>query len=202
MSGEGESITAILLAAGSGSRFGGKKLLAEYGGRPLISAVLETLSRSPVDETLVVVGAGAEALRPVLDGYAVRMVENPRWAEGQSTSVLAGLGACGPEVEAAVVLLADQPLVGAEAVERLVRAFREGSDVAVATYDGEPRNPVLFSRGTWPVLFEEMEGDSGAREVLRRRPEWVTLVACDGVGDPSDVDTAEDLRRLRGMRER
>ncbi len=202
MTGERASITAILLAAGSGSRFGGKKLLAEYEGRPLISAVLETLSRSPVDETLVVVGDDAEELRPVLDGYAVRMVENPRWAEGQSTSVLAGLEACGPEVGAAVVLLADQPLVGAEAVERLVRAYSEGADVAVATYDGEPRNPVVFARGTWPVLLEELEGDRGAREVLRRRPEWVTLVACDGVGDPSDVDTAEDLRRLRARRER
>lgn len=195
-------VAAILLAAGAGSRFGGEKLLAGYGGRPLISAALDTLAGSPVDETLVVVGADEDALRPVLEGYGVRAIENPRWADGQSTSVLAGLRSCSPETGAAVVLLADQPLVEAEAVERLIEAFRRGADVAVATYDGEPRNPVLFSRGTWPVLFEELEGDRGAREVLRRRPEWVTLVPCDGAGDPFDVDTEEDLRRVREMRGR
>lgn len=195
-------VSAVLLAAGAGSRFGGGKLLADYGGRPLISAALDALARSPVAETLVVVGAEGAALRPVLEGYGVGIVENPRWSEGQSTSVLAGLGACGPQVEAAVVLLADQPLVEAGAVERLIQAFLRGAEVAVATYDGEPRNPVLFSRGTWPVLFEELKGDRGAREVLRRRPEWVTLVPCDGAGDPFDVDTEEDLRRVREMRER
>jgi CTP:molybdopterin cytidylyltransferase MocA len=190
-----------VLAAGSGSRFGGGKLLAPYRGRPLIEAVLASMRDAPVDATVVVVGADAESLRAVCEPYGVRIVENPDWQRGQSTSVLAGLQALGPEVRAAVVLLADQPLVGAGAVERLVEAFEEGAEVAVATYRGRPRNPVLFTREVWPVLEMELSGDEGARPFLRRRPELVTLVPCDGVGDPADVDTAEDLRRLEGLRE-
>ena len=201
MSEAGTGVSTIVLAAGSGSRFGGGKLLAPYRGRPLIEAVLTSLRDAPVDETVVVVGADAERLREVCEPYGVRIVENPDWTQGQSTSVLAGLRALGPDVRAAVVLLADQPLVGAGAVERLVEAFEEGAKVAVATYGGRPRNPVLFSREVWPVLEMELSGDEGARPFLRRRPELVTLVPCDGVGDPADVDTAEDLRRLEGLRE-
>jgi CTP:molybdopterin cytidylyltransferase MocA len=74
--------------------------------------------------------------------------------------------------------------------------------VAVATYGGEPRNPALFARGIWPLLEEGLSGDEGARTVLRRRPELVTLVPCDGAGDPTDVDTREDLRRLEEVRGR
>jgi CTP:molybdopterin cytidylyltransferase MocA len=194
-------VSAILLAAGSGSRFGGGKLLAPYRSRPLIVSSLANLAQAPVDETLVVVGADAGRLRPVVETYGVRVVENPDWEAGQSTSVRAGLLALGPEVRAAVVLLADQPLVGPGAVERLVAAFEEGAEVAVATYGGERRNPVLFGREVWPLLLRELSGDEGARAVLRRHPDLVREVPCDGVGDPADVDTVEDLRDLERVRE-
>ena len=194
-------VSAVLLAAGSGSRFGGGKLLAPYRGRPLIEAALANLVEAPVDEAVVVVGNDAEKLRAVCEPYGVRVVENPDWEEGQSTSVRAGLLALGPEVRAAVVLLADQPLVGPGAVWRLVAAFERGAEVAVATYGGERRNPVLFSREVWPLLLRELVGDEGARNVWRRHPDLVREVPCDGVGDPADVDTAEDLHDLERLRE-
>ena len=186
-----------MLAAGAGSRFGGGKLLANFGGRPLIQATLDGLRGAPVDETILVVGTEGERLRSVSTAYGARVVENRRWAEGMSTSVRAGLGACSPGSRAAVVALADQPLVGAEAVRRLVEAFVVGgARVAVATYDGEQRNPALFAREVWPLLEREMSGDRGARAVLARHPELVTEVPCDDVADPADVDTVDDLRRL------
>ena len=191
-------ISAIVLAAGGGSRFGGGKLLAKLGGRPLIGAALENLREAPVDEVIVVVGA--ESLREVCDRYGARTIENEEWERGQSTSVLAGLRACGEGTRAAVVLLGDQPLIGAGVVERLVAAFAEGAKIAAATYGGKRRNPVLFSREVWPLLEAELTGDEGARSVLRRHPDLVVEVPCDGVGDPSDVDTSEDLRRLEEMR--
>ena len=190
-------VSAILLAAGAGSRFGGGKLLASFGGRPLIEAALSALRGAQVDEIIVVVGTEGEGLRNIGIAHEARVVENPDWAEGMSTSVCIGLRACGPETRAAVVALADQPLVGAEAVKRLVGAFEGGARVAVATYGGEPRNPVLFSRPVWPLLEREMSGDKGARVFLRRHPGLVTQVPCDDVADPADVDTVEDLRRLQ-----
>ena len=191
-------VSAIVLAAGGGSRFGGGKLLARFGGQPLIEAVLDNLREAPVDEVIVVVGADAEGLREVCERYDVRIVENEEWERGQSTSVLAGLRACAGD--AAVVLLGDQPFVGAGAVGRLVAAFAEGAKIAVATYGGKRRNPVLFSREVWPLLEAELDGDEGARPVLQRHPGLVVEVPCEGVGDPADVDTSEDLGRLEEMR--
>lgn len=193
-------VSAVVLAAGAGSRFGDRpagKLLADLGGRPVVVHVLAALGDAPVDETVVVVGADADKLRGVCERYGARIVENPEWAEGQSTSVRAGLNAVRPEARAAVVLLGDQPLVGAGAVERLVAAFEGGAKVAVATYGGRRRNPVLFARKVWTRLLEGLTGDEGARAVLRMHPEWVTEVPCDDVADPADVDTSEDLKRVR-----
>ena len=191
-------VSSIVLAAGGGTRFGGGKLLARLGGQPLIEAVLDNLREAPVDEVIVVVGAEAERLREVCERYGVRTVENEEWEQGQSTSVLSGLRACAGD--AAVILLGDQPLIGAGAVGRLVTAFTEGAKVVVATYGGQRRNPVLFSREVWPLLEAELAGDEGARSVLRRYPELVVEVSCEGVGDPADVDTREDLGRLEEMR--
>lgn len=197
---EKTGVSAVLLAAGSGSRFGGGKLLADFGGKHLIEATLENLEGAPIDETVAVLGADAEVLRRICDSHEVGTVENPDWHLGQSTSVLAGLRAVRPEARAAVILLADQPFVGAGAVGRLVAAFEGGAEVAVATYGGKRRNPVLFSRSVWSMLEEELSGDEGARGLLRRRPELVVEVPCDGVADPADVDTKEDLRRLEEVR--
>jgi CTP:molybdopterin cytidylyltransferase MocA len=200
-------ISAIVLAAGAGSRFGGGKLLASYQGRPLVEAVLCKLHEAPVNEIIAVVGdktgAEEERLRHVCSLYGALIAENPKWEEGISTSVKRGLAACSSDASGAVVVLGDQPLVGARAVERLVEAHEGGAAVAVATYGGKRRNPALFARGTWPMLEEELSGDEGARRFLKRHPEMVTEVPCDDVADPTDVDTREDLRRLeaRGLGE-
>jgi CTP:molybdopterin cytidylyltransferase MocA len=190
-------ISAIVLAAGAGSRFGGGKLLAPFGGRTLVETTLLGLREAPVDETIVVVGNDAEGLRGLCESYGVRLAENPDWAEGMATSLKKGLASCSPDASAAVVVLADQPLVGAKAVERLVGAYDGGASMAVATYGGERRNPALFARGMWSMLEKELSGDEGARGFLGRHPEMVTEVPCDDVADPTDVDTVEDLRRLQ-----
>ncbi len=190
-------VAAILLAAGGGTRFGGGKLLAEFRGRPLVEHALETIRSSPVDKAFVVVGDKSESVRNLCEPYGFGVVENPEWGKGQSTSVLAGLKALGDDFDAAVVMLADQPLVGAGAVGRLVRAFEGGASIAVATYGGKPRNPVLFPRQVWADLMRELRGDEGARSFLRERRHIVAEVPCDDVGDPSDIDTRGELAALQ-----
>ena len=92
-----------------------------------------------------------------------------------------------------VVALADQPLVGAEAVARLIAAYRAGATVAVAAYEGKPRNPVLLAREHWPEVIATATGDQGARAFLRARPDLVTLIECGDTGRPDDIDTPADL---------
>jgi CTP:molybdopterin cytidylyltransferase MocA len=138
-----------------------------------------------LDALLVVTGAvELTALLPA----GAQEVPNERWAEGQATSLAAGLDAAAAAGHDAVVVgLGDQPLIPAEAWRRVGAAT--ATAIAVATYDGARRNPVRLAAEVWPLV--PREGDEGARRLLRGRPDLVGEVACPG--DPADVDTQEDL---------
>ena len=114
---------------------------------------------------------------------------------GSDAGVGTGTG-FGRDVGAVVVALADQPLVGAEAVARLIAAYRDGATVAVAAYDGQARNPVLLARECWAEVIAMATGDQGARTFLRARPDLVTVVECGDTGRPDDIDTPADLARI------
>jgi CTP:molybdopterin cytidylyltransferase MocA len=188
------SVAGILLAAGEGSRLGQPKALVELGGQTLAERGVALLRGGGADPVVVVTGAA-----PV-DIQGVRIVHNPQWRSGMGSSLVAGLQALEhqPTADAAVIALADQPLVGAEAVRRLVAAYRDGAGVAVAAYAGKPRNPVLIAREHWAAVAGLAAGDTGARPFLRAHPELVTLVECGDTGSPDDVDTPADLARVRG----
>jgi CTP:molybdopterin cytidylyltransferase MocA len=197
------TVAGVLLAAGEGSRFGQPKALVELNGQTLAERGVGLLRAGGADPILVVTGAA-----PVeLDGTLT--VDNPQWRTGMGSSLRAALhalagtaigtatgSAIGPEVGAVVVALADQPLVGAEAVARLIAAYRDGASVAVAAYDGRPRNPVLLAREHWPEVIATATGDQGARTFLRTRSDLVTLVECGDTGRPDDIDTPADLARI------
>jgi CTP:molybdopterin cytidylyltransferase MocA len=168
-------ITAVVLAAGAGTRFGGPKQ------RLLLPRVLERLRRSPVDEIVVVAGAYE------LEAPGARLVNCPGWQGGTGASLRCGLAALPPAVEAAVVVLADGPNLAPEAVERVLAAWRAGrADVVAASYAGERGHPVVLARSAW-----ERVPDEGMRALP------AALVPCDDVGTPGDVDTADDIGRLR-----
>ncbi len=189
------SVAGVLLAAGSGSRFGRPKALVELDGQTLAERGVATLVAGGAAPVLVVTGAAPVDLGP---GYRVRIVHNPEWRTGMGSSLRAALRAVPANAGAAVVALADQPLVGAEAVTRLIAAYQAGASVAVAAYDGQPRNPVLLAREHWPEVIAMAAGDQGARAFLRARPDLVTLVECGDTGRPDDIDTPADLDRIAG----
>jgi CTP:molybdopterin cytidylyltransferase MocA len=187
-------VAGVLLAAGEGSRLGRPKALVEFGGRTLAERGVATLKAGGTDPVLIVTGA-VEVQVP-----GARVVANPDWRTGMGSSVRVALANLHDvDADAVVIALADQPLVGAESVRRLIAAFADGASVAVAGYDGQPRNPVLIAREHWPAVAESATGDRGARAFLRARAGLVRLVECGDIGRPDDIDTPDDLARVANL---
>lgn len=161
------------------------------GGEPLVAHALRAATGSGLRPVLAVVAddavAGAAACHA-----GVEIVRNPAPEAGIASSLQVALRALveHEEVAAAVVGLADQPLVGAAAYRRLAAAYDDGARLAVATYGGVRGNPVLVARDHWPEALD-LTGDEGARVLLRRH--GATEVPCDDTGEPTDVDTPADL---------
>ncbi len=190
------NVVGVLLAAGSGSRLGRPKALVVVRGQSLVARGVALLLDGGAHPVLVVTGAAELADPP---GPGVISVRNPDWATGMGSSLAAGLAAVPPEGAAAVIALADQPLVGPESVRRLIAAYASGARVAVACYEGRPRNPVLIGREHWPAVVALATGDVGARPFLRAHPDLVTHVECGDVGRPDDIDSPEDLARAERL---
>ena len=194
-------VAGILLAAGDGTRLGQPKATVELNGATLAERGAALLRAGGADPVLVVTGA----VRVVVPGTVT--VRNEDWASGMGSSLVAGLRALaadddeagGAGVAAAVIALADQPLIGPDAVRRLIAAHAAGASVAVAAYDGKPRNPVLIDRKHWPEVASMATGDAGARPFLRAHPDLVTLVECGDTGSPDDIDTPQELARVRAL---
>jgi CTP:molybdopterin cytidylyltransferase MocA len=188
------AVAGVLLAAGNGSRLGQPKATVRLAGSTLAERGVELLRAGGASPVIVVTGAVPVEIP------GVPAVHNPDWITGMGSSLVTGLRALASgDAGAAVIALADQPLVGAEAVRRLVAAYESGATVAVAAYDGKPRNPVLIARAHWPAVIELATGDAGARPFLRAHPDLITLVECGDTGSPDDVDTPEDLARVRAV---
>jgi molybdenum cofactor cytidylyltransferase len=189
-------ISAIVLAAGRATRFGSTKQLATVRGLPLVQHAVDAAIGGGCDEVVVVLGHDADAVRNALDlSGGGRTVVNPDFAEGQSTSLRAGLGALSPESAAAVVLLADQPGVTASEVRAVLDAERatHASLVRARYRDGTSGHPVLIGRELWGEAAAAT-GDAGARELLERHAAEIQHVNVDR-DPPPDVDTPDGLLR-------
>ncbi len=185
---------ALVLAAGGGSRLGGRpKALLPYRGRPLLEHVLAVAADGGCDGAVAVLGAAAEEVRAGAETGDCRLVDNPDWRTGMASSLLAGLAALPPGASAVLVLLVDTPGVTAEAVRRLRSAHTGRADLAACAYAGRRAHPVLIGAAHFPFLRATATGDAGARALLASRP--VTLVDCTGAGVPDDLDTPADLTR-------
>lgn len=187
----GPASAGLLLAAGSGSRLGTPKALVEFHGERLVDRGVRALHDAGCRPVVVVLGAADVRVRGAVT------VHNPEWSSGMGSSLRAGLGAVPATAEHVVIALVDQPFVGPRAVERLIAAAAKGASVAVATYGGARRNPVLIAREHFEEVARLATGDAGARPFLRAHPELVVAVPCDDVADPADIDTPADLSALR-----
>ncbi len=186
---------AVVLAAGSSSRMGSSnKLLLEVDGRPLVRHSIEAASEGGCHQVVVVYSS--DEVRLAVDDRA-QLVYNPNAHTGMASSLTAGLRALRPEIEAAVIILGDQPLVGARSVAALLRAWRrEGSRPAVAASRGSGSRwtpPVVLGRELWYELMS-LKGDAGARQLIEAHPELLDTVPAPGRAD--DVDTPADYAKI------
>jgi molybdenum cofactor cytidylyltransferase len=189
-------VSGVILAAGQSSRLGRPKQLLPLDGKPIVRITAEQTLASSLDEVILVTGAAGDEVAAAVADLPVRLVHNPSYAEGQSTSLKVGLAAVSPDIDAVMFLLGDQPEVGPEIIDALIAKFkRTGSAIVQPVYGKVPGNPVLFGR----ALFSELvtiEGDQGARSLLRQHIDKIAKVAIVGASLPGDVDTEKDYHAL------
>ncbi|MEZ5222500.1 MAG: NTP transferase domain-containing protein [Ilumatobacteraceae bacterium] len=192
------TVVCVVLAAGAGSRFRGDrhKLLVDIDGEPLVVRAVAHALEAGVGDVVVVSGATDVPIDPSDARWAgrVSVMANERWAEGQASSLRAGVAvADAVGADAVVVGLGDQPGV-TSAAWRAVATAPADQPVVVASYDGRRGpHPVRLHRSVWPMLSDT--GDDGARTLMRDHPTLVHEVPCPGTA--ADIDTLEDVQRWR-----
>jgi len=193
--------TAVLLAAGAGTRLGlGPKALLRFQGRTLVEVLADVLLAGGCREVVAVLGADAEKVRAATDLSRHRVIHNPDWARGMGSSFRAGVDAAAPE-DHVLIALVDQPGLTAETVTRLLASHRPGR-VTAAAYpgpDGKLRrgHPLLLDSSLRAEAADTATGDAGARLFLQAHPELIDLVDCGDLSGGEDLDTPAQLHLLQ-----
>lgn len=192
------AVATLVLGAGGASRMGEPKQLLPWRGVPLLRHTTETALAARLGPVFVVTGAHARECAAVLAGLPVRVVPNPAWRAGLSTSIRAGLAAAltlAAPPEAVAILLADQPFATAALLRDLDRARRAASaPLAACRCNGRLMAPAIFSAALFESL-DALRGDAGARELLQAHRE--AAAAIDWPGAALDLDTPDEYRALR-----
>lgn len=185
-------IAGILLAAGSGSRYGMPKALARVDGRLMSEIALDALRGGSANPIIAVVGAAADQVRREVAWGDAILVENADWATGMGSSLRAGLAALSDGIDAALILLVDTPGITAAAIRRVADAVRTddpGRALLAAAYGGRQGHPVLIGREHWEGVAASAVGDTGAKPYLITHGAELRLIACDDIADGTDLDT-------------
>ncbi|HLK85703.1 MAG TPA: nucleotidyltransferase family protein [Candidatus Binataceae bacterium] len=191
----GAAVEAILLAAGESRRMGYPKPLLRIGPHTFVEVLARAILPS-VNRLIVVIGAHREAVRAAIPpDPRIAVVDNPDYRRGQLSSIKAALPQIGREAAAAMIHLADHPMVRPETFRAVVDEFRHGGKpIVIARHRGRRGHPVLFARDLFAELAAAPE-EQGARAVVAGDPARVAYVDVDDAGVLADLDTPEDLAR-------
>jgi molybdenum cofactor cytidylyltransferase len=191
-------VAGLILASGRSQRFGDEnKLLAPFEGKPLIWQTARAYLSANLSTVTVVVGHDATSVAQALNDLKVTIVLNPEFQKGQSRALVRGLSSLQDDVAAAVIGVGDQPRLTVDVLRALIDGFtRFGAAIVAPRYAGKRGNPVLFAARLFPELLM-MEGDQGGRPVIQKHLNEVQWVDISDVHAGLDVDTSEDLERLR-----
>ncbi len=185
-------ISAVLLAAGKSKRMGRPKLLLPFGGSTILERTVDNISSSLVDEVIVVLGAGARDLEKVIASRPVKLVFNPDYRRGMSTSLTCGLKMVNRRAQKVMVALADQPLVDKETYNRLIEeSLSSEKGIVIPVFQSRRGNPIIFSIGYRQELLG-LTGDVGGREIVSRHPDDVLEVALESEGVVVNINTMDE----------
>ena len=199
-------VAAIILAAGRSTRMGEAKQLLRLGDSTVLGRTIENVCRSGVEEIILVLGSSAEAiLRQLALGEGIKVVVNQDYGQGMASSLRAGLSALDPQVNAALIVLADQPFVRPETLDRLADRHRCSNadlkvQIVIPTYKGFRGNPVLLDRSVFSEVMA-LEGDVGCRAIFGSHLEGIVKVEVEDAGILLDIDNQEDYQRLQTLRQ-
>jgi molybdenum cofactor cytidylyltransferase len=192
-------INALVLAAGESRRMGQPKPLLRFGATTFLEQIVSVLRRSDVDRIIVVLGAKAETVRAALDLPGVDIVVNENYAQGQLSSLLAGLRSLPPQTEAILLCLVDNPFVTTDAVNGVIRAFREtGKPIVIPVAHNRRGHPALFARAVFAELLNA-PADQGARAVVKANADRVQEVDVRDGSILVRIDAPEDYRSHFGV---
>lgn len=192
-----DSVAGVVLAAGTSSRMGRNKLLLEVGGQSLLRRAVSTALDAGLDPVLVVLGHESERARPELSGLPCEVVLNAGFEEGIHSSVRTGIAAVPAGCAAAVVLLADMPLVEAEMIRTLIRRYREDRPLLVVSdYEGVDAPPILYDRGLFGELAV-LKGEGCGKRVVKRHSGEAVRIRWPAAA-LTDLDRPEDIERVQG----
>jgi molybdenum cofactor cytidylyltransferase len=191
---------AIVLAAGAGRRFGGRKLLAPWRGAPLLQGAVRAALGTRTERVTVVLGADAREVRGAmvgLDDPRLATVTAADWRAGLSASLRAGVRALPDDASACVVFLGDMPEASAALADALLDRVEAGAPAARPAHAAGPAHPIAFGRGVFTGLMV-LTGDRGARDLLCALGEAVAHIPVSDDGAVFDIDHPGDLERWGG----
>ncbi len=170
------------------------KQLMPFGKSTILEQAIDNLLSSVVDETIVVLGHKAEEIEKAIAAKPIKIIVNPNYGKGMSTSIIAGLKLISVQAQAVMLALGDQPLVDSQTINRLIGEFsRHDKGIAVPTYKGKRGHPVILAIKYKAELLK-LKGDIGAREIIKHHPDDVLEVAVASESVISDIDTRDDYR--------
>ena len=193
-------IGAVILAAGMSSRMGETKQLIRLGENTLLEQVVEIVRSCRVDEIVLVLGYQAEIIKKRVGIKNLKVVINESYQQGMGTSLRTGLAALSSGMNAALIVLADQPFVRSETLDRLIDQHEQsGAQIVIPIYKGFRGNPVLLGRSVFPEVMA-LTGDIGCRAIFGNHVEGIVKVPVDDIGILLDLDTKGDVEKLREFR--
>jgi molybdenum cofactor cytidylyltransferase len=198
------AVAAIILAAGKSTRMGEPKQLLRLGGGTVLGQTIENVRRSRMDEIVLVLGSSAEAIRrqlPISLLEGLKVVINPAYTQGMASSLRAGLSALDAQVDAALIILADQPFVRPQTLNQIAQLAQQHpssrAQIVIPSYQGVRGNPVLLDRSVFAEVMA-LQGDVGCRAIFGSHTERTLNLEVEDEGILLDIDNYEDYVRLRG----